>query len=150
MVRTITRILSSRLGTLLLCGSLCFGDKWPYINNFSRISLEKREKILQRWFKHRFLTPIRLPFIYIKFLCLLLFFSQVKLLYFLNYFMIYAWIQHFYCLCECVCVCACACVCMHASKNILNLTRSTSRSPETELRPGWAGSRQIPREEKNT
>ncbi|KAM7485390.1 hypothetical protein LguiA_001399 [Lonicera macranthoides] len=78
LVRTVIRVLSSRLGTLLLCGSLCFGDKWPYINNFSRISLEKREKILQRWFKHRFLTPIRLAFVYIKLLCLLLFFSQVN------------------------------------------------------------------------
>ncbi|CBI23676.3 unnamed protein product, partial [Vitis vinifera] len=75
LVRVVLIILSTRLGTLLLCGSLSFSDKWPFINNFSSISLEKREKILQRWFKHRLLTPIRLAFVYIKFLCLYAFFT---------------------------------------------------------------------------
>uniref|UniRef100_A0A5B6ZKA1 Long-chain-alcohol oxidase n=1 Tax=Davidia involucrata TaxID=16924 RepID=A0A5B6ZKA1_DAVIN len=77
LVRVILRVLSTRLGTLLLCGSLCFGDKWPFINHFSHISLEKREKILQKWFKHWLLTPIRLGFVFVKFLCLYAFFSQV-------------------------------------------------------------------------
>jgi hypothetical protein len=35
---------SPRLDILLLCGFLCFYEKWPFIHNFSRISLEKREK----------------------------------------------------------------------------------------------------------
>ncbi|KAJ9700744.1 hypothetical protein PVL29_006186 [Vitis rotundifolia] len=76
LVRVVSIILSTRLGTLLLCGSLCFSDKWPFINNFSSISLEKREKILQRWFGHWLLTPIRLAFVYIKFLCLYTFFAR--------------------------------------------------------------------------
>jgi len=70
-------MLSTRLGTLLLCGTLCLSKKWPFIHNFSNISLENREKVLQKWFKHRFLTPIRLAFLYVKALCLFVFFSQV-------------------------------------------------------------------------
>ncbi|KAI4318062.1 hypothetical protein L6164_025871 [Bauhinia variegata] len=77
MVRLILLLLATRLGTLLLCGSLCLGKSWPFINKFSEISLENREKILQKWLKHRILTPIRLVFVYIKVLCLLNFFSQV-------------------------------------------------------------------------
>ena len=77
LVRILLIILSTRLGTLLLCGTLCFGEKWPYINKFSDIPVENREKVIQKWFKHRFLTPIRLPFVFIKFLCLYAFFTQV-------------------------------------------------------------------------
>ncbi|KAK7344034.1 hypothetical protein VNO77_13247 [Canavalia gladiata] len=76
LLRVILRMLSTRLGTLLLCGSLCLSNKWPFINNFSNISLDNREKVLQKWLKHRFLTPIRLAFIYIKVLCHYVFFSQ--------------------------------------------------------------------------
>ncbi|CAJ1978758.1 unnamed protein product [Sphenostylis stenocarpa] len=77
LVRVILWLLATRLGTLLICGFLCLGEKWPYINNFSNISLEKREKIMQKWLKHRFLTPIRLAFAYIKVLCLFVFYSWV-------------------------------------------------------------------------
>ncbi|KAF7153796.1 hypothetical protein RHSIM_Rhsim01G0091000 [Rhododendron simsii] len=79
LVRVVLTIISTRLGTLLLCGSLCFGDRWPFINKFSQISLEKRERIIQRWFRHYWLfTPIRLVFVLIKILCLYVFFSQVN------------------------------------------------------------------------
>ncbi|CAI9271258.1 unnamed protein product [Lactuca saligna] len=44
---------------------------------FSEIPLHKREKVLQKWFNNRFLTPIRLGFVFLKTLCLLVFFSQV-------------------------------------------------------------------------
>ncbi|TKY51904.1 Long-chain-alcohol oxidase FAO1 [Spatholobus suberectus] len=76
LLRVILWMLSTRLGTLLLCGTLCLSKKWPFINNFSNISLDNREKVLQKWLKHRFLTPIRLAFLYIKVLCLYVFFSQ--------------------------------------------------------------------------
>ncbi|QCE07610.1 choline dehydrogenase [Vigna unguiculata] len=75
-VRLILWMLSTRLGTLLLCGTLCLSKKWPCIHNFSNISLDNREKVLQKWFKHRFLTPVRLAFLYVKVLCLFVFFSQ--------------------------------------------------------------------------
>lgn len=80
LVRALLRILSTRVGTSLLCGALCFSKKWPYINKFSNISVEKREEVIQKWFKHRFLTPIRLPFVLLKFLCLYVFFTLVIML----------------------------------------------------------------------
>lgn len=76
LVRVILWMLSTRLGTFLLCGSLCLSKKWPFINNFSNISLDNREKVLQKWFNHRFLTPIRLAFLYLKVVCHFVFFSQ--------------------------------------------------------------------------
>jgi len=38
---------------LLLCGFLCFYEKWPFIHNFSRISLEKREKFYRNGLQGR-------------------------------------------------------------------------------------------------
>ncbi|TKY66734.1 Long-chain-alcohol oxidase FAO1 [Spatholobus suberectus] len=77
LIRVVLWLLATGLGTFLLCGFLCLGEKWPYINNFSNMSLENREKVMQKWLKHRFLTPIRLAFTYIKVLCLFVFFSWV-------------------------------------------------------------------------
>ncbi|XAR57449.1 Long-chain-alcohol oxidase [Bertholletia excelsa] len=77
IVRMLLIILSTRLGTLMLAGSLCFSSKWPFINRFFFLSLEKREKVIQRWMSHWFFTPIRLAFVFLKLLCLLAFFSQV-------------------------------------------------------------------------
>ncbi|XP_054804990.1 long-chain-alcohol oxidase FAO1-like [Prosopis cineraria] len=77
LVRVILWLLSTRLGTLLLCGSLCLSGKWPFLNNFSNIPLHQREKVLQCWLQHRFLTPIRLAFAYIKVLCHFVYFSWV-------------------------------------------------------------------------
>ncbi|GLT99330.1 hypothetical protein SLE2022_167730 [Rubroshorea leprosula] len=76
MAKIILQMLSSRLGTLLLCGPLCLGEKWPYINNFSGMSLERREKFLQRWNKHWFLSPIRAVFVILRICCLYVFFSR--------------------------------------------------------------------------
>ncbi|KAL3578013.1 hypothetical protein D5086_019517 [Populus alba] len=77
MVRLVLWLLSTRLGTFLLCGSLCFEEKWPYFKNFSSIPLDRRERVLQKWFKHRFFTPIRTAFVYVKILVLYVFFSRV-------------------------------------------------------------------------
>ncbi|KAK4266176.1 hypothetical protein QN277_027136 [Acacia crassicarpa] len=77
LVRLILWLLSTRLGTLLLCGSLCFSEKWPFLNNFSNMPLHKREKVVQSWLQHRFLSPIRLAFAYVKVLCLFVYFSWV-------------------------------------------------------------------------
>ncbi|WJX44708.1 long chain fatty acid oxidase [Trifolium repens] len=77
LIRVILWLLATRLGTLLICGLLCLSKEWPFINNFSSMSLDKREKIVQRGLKHKFLTPFRLTFAYIKVLCLFVFFSQV-------------------------------------------------------------------------
>ncbi|KAK4848792.1 hypothetical protein QYF36_017392 [Acer negundo] len=76
LVSLVLTILSYRFGTLLLCGYLCFDWKWPFIHNFSQLSLEKREQILKRWSRERFLIPLRVVFVLIKLFCLYTFFSR--------------------------------------------------------------------------
>ncbi|GMI95909.1 ARABIDOPSIS FATTY ALCOHOL OXIDASE 3, fatty alcohol oxidase 3 [Hibiscus trionum] len=66
LARIVLLLLSSRMGTLLLCGRHCLGGKWPYINRFSAMALAEREQVLQAWFKHRIFTPIRSIFVYFK------------------------------------------------------------------------------------
>ncbi|KAK8684648.1 hypothetical protein V6N13_040664 [Hibiscus sabdariffa] len=66
MMRIVLLLLSSRMGTLLLCGRHCLGGKWPYINRFSSMTLSKREQVLQAWFKHRIFTPIRTTLVFFK------------------------------------------------------------------------------------
>ncbi|XP_058770767.1 long-chain-alcohol oxidase FAO1-like [Vicia villosa] len=76
IVRVILWMLSTWFGTLLLCGSLSLTNKWPFINTFSNISLQNREIVLQKWFRHRFFTPVRLAFLSIKIFCVIVFFSH--------------------------------------------------------------------------
>ncbi|KAL9436127.1 hypothetical protein AB3S75_022232 [Citrus x aurantiifolia] len=76
LARLILTLLSFRLGTLLLCGYLCFDWNWPFIHNFSEISLEKREKILKKWSRERYLLPLRVVFVMIKMFCLFYFFAR--------------------------------------------------------------------------
>ncbi|GMY06309.1 long-chain-alcohol oxidase FAO2-like [Fagus crenata] len=70
------RMLSFRLGTLLLCGYSCFDWRWPFILKFSDISLEKREKILYKWSRYRGLVPLRLLFMILKIFCFFTLFSK--------------------------------------------------------------------------
>lgn len=77
LVRALLKILSTRMGSLLMCGSLSLSMEWPYLNKFSDISLEKRERVVQIWLRHWLLTPIRLAFVFLKFLVLFVFFTQV-------------------------------------------------------------------------
>ncbi|KAE7997860.1 hypothetical protein FH972_002459 [Carpinus fangiana] len=78
LVSLVLKMLSSRLGTLLLCGSLCFDRKWPFILNFSEISLEKREEILKKWSRERLLLPLRMLFVVFKIFCFYNFFSRTN------------------------------------------------------------------------
>ncbi|XP_065861856.1 long-chain-alcohol oxidase FAO1 [Euphorbia lathyris] len=77
VVRFVLVMLSTRIGTFLLCGLLSIADKWPYINEFSGISSDNKEKVIRRWLQNRYLTPIRIVFLYLKVVCLYVFFSQV-------------------------------------------------------------------------
>ncbi|CAK9318768.1 unnamed protein product [Citrullus colocynthis] len=77
LVRVVLWILGSRLGTLLLCGSLCLCEKWPFVSNFSGMPLEKREEGLRRWFKNKVFTPIRAALAILRVLSLYIFFSRV-------------------------------------------------------------------------
>ncbi|EPS58840.1 hypothetical protein M569_15969, partial [Genlisea aurea] len=77
IVRFVLVLLSTRLGSLLICGRLCLVGKWPYVRRFSEIGVEDREEIVRRWFGNWFLTPIRVAFVFLKLLILLVFFSRV-------------------------------------------------------------------------
>ncbi|KAF8015833.1 hypothetical protein BT93_H1393 [Corymbia citriodora subsp. variegata] len=77
LVRALLWALSTRLGTLLLCGSLCVGGRWPYVNTFAAMGSDRREKVLGGWLRHGYLTPIRVAFMYLKVLCLYVLFSRV-------------------------------------------------------------------------
>ncbi|KAJ4969182.1 hypothetical protein NE237_015883 [Protea cynaroides] len=76
LVRIILWLLSTRLGTLLLCGTLCLGWEWPFIHKFSEMSLQKRELVLKNWSTARFLVPLRGVFQLIKAFCFFTFFSR--------------------------------------------------------------------------
>ncbi|XP_038718067.1 long-chain-alcohol oxidase FAO2-like [Tripterygium wilfordii] len=78
VVRLVLKFLSFRLGTLLLCGFRCLDWKWPYIHNFSEIPLERREEILKKWSKEKYLKPLRLVFAVTKMYCLYTFFSRTE------------------------------------------------------------------------
>ncbi|XP_004493801.1 long-chain-alcohol oxidase FAO2 [Cicer arietinum] len=77
LVRWILLILSFRLGTLLLCGTLCLHWKWPFVLKFTEISLEKREKILNNWSREKFWIPLRVVFVLIKLVFFFTLFSRV-------------------------------------------------------------------------
>ncbi|KZV32971.1 hypothetical protein F511_01482 [Dorcoceras hygrometricum] len=76
IVGLVLTFLSSRLGTLLLCGRICIDGKWPFVHNFSELSLEKRETVLQRWSKETSLIPLKISFLLLKIVCLFIFFTR--------------------------------------------------------------------------
>ncbi|GAB4841062.1 long chain fatty acid oxidase [Ancistrocladus abbreviatus] len=75
-IKLVLTVLSTRLGTLLLCGLLCLDWRWPFLHKFSEMSLESREKILQRWTRETFLTPLRVVFLLIKVCSFYMFFTR--------------------------------------------------------------------------
>ncbi|XP_035844817.1 long-chain-alcohol oxidase FAO2 isoform X2 [Helianthus annuus] len=75
-LRVILILLSTKLGTLLICGFICLDTKWPFIHSFSDLDVNKREKILQRWSNtHKSLIPMRIVFVMVKLMCFFIFFS---------------------------------------------------------------------------
>lgn len=77
--RLVLFLLATRLGTLLICGTESLVSSWPFVEKFSELSLEKRERVLQKQFRNWFFTPIRAAFVYIKVAFLFCFFSRVFL-----------------------------------------------------------------------
>ncbi|KAI3787843.1 hypothetical protein L2E82_00305 [Cichorium intybus] len=76
LVKLVLMLLSSKLGTLLICGSVCFDTKWPFIHSFPDMNLNKREKILQKWSStYSSFIPLRLVFLVLKLMIFYIFFS---------------------------------------------------------------------------
>ena len=82
LLKVVLTLLSTRLGTLLLCGWLCLEWRWPFIHKFTEISLEKREKLLQRWSRESYWTSLRVVFLFIKVASCFIFFSRVTFFFF--------------------------------------------------------------------
>lgn len=79
IVGLVLKMLCWRIGTLLLCGFLCLDWKrWPFVLNFSEISLDRREIIIAKWSRERFLTPLRAVFVAVKLYCMFVFFTRVR------------------------------------------------------------------------
>ncbi|BFG42918.1 hypothetical protein CerSpe_291920 [Prunus speciosa] len=76
-MRLFLKMLSFRLGTLLLCGHRCLSWKWPFIHSFSEMSLEKREEVLKKWSKEKLVLTLRLMFLVVKIFCFYTFFSRL-------------------------------------------------------------------------
>ncbi|XP_057798154.1 long-chain-alcohol oxidase FAO2-like [Salvia miltiorrhiza] len=75
IVSLVLKFLSSRVGTLLLCGWICLDWKWPFVHSFSELSLKKREAILQKWSRATLLLPLRIAVMSLKIITLFVFFS---------------------------------------------------------------------------
>ncbi|WCJ38286.1 Long-chain-alcohol oxidase FAO2 [Euphorbia peplus] len=75
IVKLMLKILSFRLGTLLLCGIQCLDSNWPFIHKFSEISVEKREVILLKWSRNKLFVPLRVLFAVLKIFILFVYFT---------------------------------------------------------------------------
>lgn len=73
--------LSTWMGTFILCGRASLRSQFPYFQRFSEVPLEKREQIVLSWSLSYF-SLIRMLFLSMKFLTLLLFFTQVSQIHF--------------------------------------------------------------------
>ncbi|GAA0138559.1 oxidase [Lithospermum erythrorhizon] len=76
-MKFVLMLLSTRAGTLLLCGLSCLDWKFPFVHKFSELSLEKREWLLKRWSKESFLLPLRITFLLTKLFSYYVLFAQV-------------------------------------------------------------------------
>ncbi|KAL2236793.1 UNVERIFIED_CONTAM: Long-chain-alcohol oxidase FAO4A [Sesamum indicum] len=70
-------LLSTRIGTFVLCGRKSLSSNFPYFQRFSMVSHEEREQILLSWSDSRF-SLLRILFKAVKMFTLLLFFTQVN------------------------------------------------------------------------
>jgi long-chain-alcohol oxidase len=79
LMRVILWMLSTRVGTLALCGRLCFSGngKFPFVSKFADMPVERREQALKRWSKARWLFPLKITFLITKLLSHYSFYTMV-------------------------------------------------------------------------
>ncbi|CAL9209879.1 long-chain-alcohol oxidase FAO2-like [Musa acuminata AAA Group] len=78
LVKLVLWVLATRLGTLVLCGSLSLSWRFPFINKFSDMPVEKREHILMKWNREKSFIFLRLVFVIVKVFCLYVFYSMTN------------------------------------------------------------------------
>ncbi|KAJ6828782.1 long-chain-alcohol oxidase FAO1-like [Iris pallida] len=78
LVRLVLWLLATRLGTLLLCGSLSLRRGFPFVCKFSDMAVEKREEVLKRWNRGETLRLLRLAFVTVRIVCLFIFYSMIN------------------------------------------------------------------------
>ncbi|XAR70757.1 Long-chain-alcohol oxidase [Bertholletia excelsa] len=76
LLRWTLLLLSTWIGTFLLCGRASLSTNFPYFQKFSRVSLKKREEIVTSW-SDSFLFLYRILFLCLKMIIPLVFFTQV-------------------------------------------------------------------------
>ncbi|KAJ0099776.1 hypothetical protein Patl1_22009 [Pistacia atlantica] len=76
LMRVSLWLLSTCIGTFILCGRFCLSSDFPYVHSFSQLSHHQREAILLSWSLSYF-HLLRMFYKAIKFLTLLVFFTQV-------------------------------------------------------------------------
>ncbi|KAM7493690.1 hypothetical protein LguiB_028299 [Lonicera macranthoides] len=77
LIRLSLWALSTWIGTLILCGRKSLTAHFPYFNSFSQLSPQTRQDILLSW-SRSFFSLLRMLYLALKFLSLLVFFSQVN------------------------------------------------------------------------
>uniref|UniRef100_A0A5B6Z7E6 Long-chain-alcohol oxidase n=1 Tax=Davidia involucrata TaxID=16924 RepID=A0A5B6Z7E6_DAVIN len=70
-------LLSTRIGTFILCRKASLSSQFPYLHTFSQLSHQKREEIVLSW-SLGFFSPLRMLFTALKVFTLLVFFTQVN------------------------------------------------------------------------
>lgn len=76
LLRLTLWMLSTCIGTFILCGMRSLRSSFPYMQSFSQLSQQRREDIMRSWSLSYF-SLIRMAFNTLKFLILLVFFTQV-------------------------------------------------------------------------
>ncbi|KAI7995047.1 Long-chain-alcohol oxidase FAO4A [Camellia lanceoleosa] len=77
LMRLTLWLLSTWIGTLILCGRASLSSHFPYFQRFSKVSQQKREEIVYSW-SVSFIYLQRMFFLSLKFLILLTFFTQIN------------------------------------------------------------------------
>ncbi|XP_052209805.1 long-chain-alcohol oxidase FAO4A-like [Diospyros lotus] len=77
LIRLAIWLLSTWIGTFVLCGRRSLSSHFPFFQRFSKVSRENREEIVRSW-SFSFFSLLRMLFLGSKMITLLVFFTQVN------------------------------------------------------------------------